>query len=133
MHSRTTWIAWAALGAISGFGMALAAWLLIAPDIGPPPAFPYQDKVFHLIAFGCLTGPAVLALPRPYLWFWLSHMVALGAGIEVVQSRMGKGRSGDPLDFVADCVGIALAYLIARLIRRFFESRAPAVSEETLH
>lgn len=132
MQARATWISWAVLGAISGFGMALAAWLLIAPDVGPPPAFPYQDKVFHIIAFGALTGPAVLALPKRYLWFWLAHMLALGAGIEVVQAKMGEGRSGDPFDLLADCIGIALAYLIARLIRRTFESRTPAVSDPTL-
>ncbi len=70
-------ITWAVLGAISGLGMALAAWLLIAPTAGPPPAFPFQDKVFHAVAFACLTGPAVLVLPPRYLWFWLAHMVAL--------------------------------------------------------
>ncbi len=124
MQERTTWITWAVLGAISGFGMALASWLLLAPNVGPPPVFPYQDKVFHIIAFGCLTGPAVLALPRHSLWFWLAHMIALGAGIEVVQAKMGEGRSGDPLDFLADCIGIVLAALIARLIRRNFEQPA---------
>lgn len=133
MQARATWISWTVLGVISGFGMALASWLLIAPDVGPPPAFPYQDKVFHIIAFGSLTGPAVLALPKRYLWFWLAHMLALGAGIEVVQAQIGEGRSGDPFDFLADCIGIALAYLIARVIRRTFESRTAAVSDPTLH
>jgi len=123
MQGRTNWISWAVLGAISGFGMALAAWVLLAPNVGPPPLFPYQDKVFHIVAFGCLTGPAILVLPRPYSWFWLAHMIALGAGIEFVQARMGEGRSADPLDFLADCIGIALALVIGRLIRRMFEAR----------
>ena len=89
--------------------MALAAWLLIAPDVGPPLAFPFQDKVFHVIAFGCLTGPAVLALPRRYMWFWAAHMLALAAGIEIVQTLGGEGRSGSVWDFLADVVGVALA------------------------
>ncbi|MEZ6028202.1 MAG: hypothetical protein R3C46_00480 [Hyphomonadaceae bacterium] len=113
-----------ALGAISGFGMALAAWLFIAPDVGPPPAIPFQDKIFHAVAFACLTGPGVLVLPGRYLWFWLAHMAVLGGGIEWVQARMGAGRSGDPVDFIADCVGIAAAYGVGRLIRSRFEAAA---------
>ena len=109
------------LGAISGLGMALAAYLLIAPDVGPPPAIPFQDKIFHAVAFGCLTGPAVLVLPRQYLWFWLAHMVALGGGIEIVQSMGDEGRSGDVFDFLADCAGIAAAAGIGRWIRGRYE------------
>ena len=53
--------------------MALAAFLLIAPDVGPPPLFLFQDKLFHAICFAALTGPAVLVLPARYLGFWLAH------------------------------------------------------------
>lgn len=119
-----TGVAWAALGVCSGLGMALAAWLLMAPDVGPPPTFPYQDKVFHLVAFGCLTGPAALALPRRYLGFWLAHMVALAAGIEVVQELAGDGRTGSVADFLADIVGIAAAFALARAIRSRLERPA---------
>lgn len=119
---RREHVIWIGLGAISGLGMALAAYLLIAPDVGPPPAIPFQDKIFHAVAFGCLTGPAVLVLPRQYLWFWLAHMAALGGGIEVVQSIGDEGRSGDVWDFLADCVGIAAAAGIGRWIRGRFET-----------
>ncbi len=124
MQGRIPFAIWAALGAISGFGMAVASWLLLAPNVGPPPLFPFQDKLFHIVAFGCLTGPAILVLPRRYSWFWLAHMLALGAGIEWVQMKMGEGRIADPLDFLADAVGIALAFLIGRLIRKRFEAPA---------
>ena len=110
------------LGVGSGACMALAAFLLIAPDVGPPPVFPFQDKVFHAIAFTCLTGPAVLVLPRKYLWFWLAHMVALGAGIEVVQAMGDNGRSASVWDFLADLVGIAIAVGVGRLIRARVET-----------
>lgn len=114
---RMTVALWIGLGVCSGLGMALAAWLLIAPDIGPPPAFPFQDKVFHFIAFACLTGPAALVLPGRYLWFWLAHMLALGAGIEVVQQLGEEGRSGSVWDFLADTAGVAAAVPVARWIR----------------
>lgn len=109
------------LGLISGLGMALAAFLLIAPEVGPPPLLPFQDKLFHMVAFACLTGPAVLVLPRQYLWFWAAHMMALGAGIEVAQAMRDEGRSGDLLDFVADCAGIAAALGVGRWLRGRFE------------
>jgi hypothetical protein len=101
--------------------MALAAWLFIAPDVGPPPAIPFQDKIFHAVAFACLTGPGVLVLPRRYLWFWVAHMVALGGGIELVQARGDEGRSGDVLDFAADVVGILVALGVGRWLRARFE------------
>lgn len=110
-----------ALGVVSGLGMALAAWLFIAPQVGPPPVVPFQDKIFHLIAFACLTAPGVLVLPRRAMWFWLAHMVALGAGIELAQARGGDTRTGDVLDFVADLVGIATALGLGRWLRSWFE------------
>lgn len=112
---------WAGLGVVSGLGMALAAWLFIAPDVGPPPAIPFQDKIFHALAFACLTGPGVLVLPRRYLWFWVAHMVALGGGIELVQARGDEGRSGDVLDFAADVVGVLVALGVGRWLRARFE------------
>lgn len=118
---------WSGLGVLSGLGMAVAAYLLIAPNVGPPPAIPFQDKIFHVVMFGCLTGPGVLVLPRRYLWFWLAHMAALGAGIEIVQAQGDEGRSGDVLDFIADCVGIAAAVGVGRWLRGRFE-RAPGAA-----
>lgn len=118
-----------ALGAVSGFGMALAAWVFVAPVSGSPPFMPFQDKVYHALAFACLTLPGVLALPRRYLWFWLAHMVVLGVGIEWVQTRSDVMRSGDMVDFLADCVGIAVAYGVGRWIRGRFEGAGPGGNE----
>lgn len=128
---RRDTLTWSVLGVISGFGMALAAFLLIAPDVGPPPLLPFQDKIFHAVAFGCLTGPAVLALPRQYMWFWAAHMVALGAGIEVAQAMGDEGRSGDVLDLVADCVGIFGSLALGRWIRGKFEVGNGSVKPQT--
>lgn len=118
--SSVTVSLWAqlALGACSGGAMAYAAFILIAPDAGPPPLFPFQDKVFHAAAFAGLTGPAVLALPRRLLWFWLAHMAMLGGGIEVVQALGGDGRTASVWDFLADVAGIAVGTWAGRLIRR---------------
>lgn len=110
-------VIFAVLGVGSGLAMALAAYLLIAPPVGPPPVIPFQDKLFHAIVFAALTGPGVLVLPRKYLWFWVAHMIALGAGIEIVQPMADNGRSGSVWDFLADLAGIAVALGIGRVIR----------------
>ena len=110
-------VIFAVLGVGSGLAMALAAYLLIAPDVGPPPVIPFQDKLFHAIVFAALTGPAILALPRKYLWFWVAHMIALGVGIEVVQALGDNGRTGSLWDFLADLAGIAAALGVGRAIR----------------
>ena len=85
-------VVFAVLGIGSGLAMALAAWLLLAPPVGPPPVIPFQDKLLHALVFAALTGPGVLVLPRKYLWFWIAHMAALGAGIEaIVRVRVPHG------------------------------------------
>ena len=111
------------LGACSGGAMAYAAYVLISPTVGPPPLFPFQDKVFHAVCFAALTGPAALVLPRRYLWFWLAHMVLLGAGIEVVQAKWIPEREGSVFDFLADAVGIAAAVWIGRWLRSLVMGR----------
>ena len=77
-------------------------------------------------------GPGVLVLPKPHLWFWLAHMVVLGAGIEVMQWRSDLGRSADIVDFIADCVGVAAAYGVGRWIRARFEARAAIGAQQRL-
>jgi hypothetical protein len=114
------------LGVCSGLAMAYAAYSFIVPLKGVPLLFPFQDKVFHFLAFAGLTGPAVLVLPPRYMWFWIAHMVMLGAGIEIVQQLwLGPyGRSGSLTDLVADYSGIAVAFAVARAIRSRFETQS---------
>jgi hypothetical protein len=95
--------------------------LLGAVSVSPAPLFPFQDKAYHAVAFGCLTGPAVLVLPRRYQLFWLAHMLMLGGGIEIAQVFGANGRSGSVGDFLADAVGIGAAMGIGRAIRALFE------------
>jgi len=107
-----------ALGALSGLGLAVGVFLFVAPDTWTPGAVRLDDKLLHVLAFACLAGPGVIALPGRYLWFWLGHMAVLAAGIEWVQANTGFGRSGDVADILADLAGLALAFLAGRWIRR---------------
>lgn len=107
-----------ALGVVSGAGAAIAGWLLSAPQAASPGDFIFADKLWHFLAFACLTAPGCLALDRRGRRFWCAHMLALAVGSEVVQAVAGQGRSGDPIDALADAAGVLAASLGARLARR---------------
>jgi hypothetical protein len=100
--------------------VGLMFWLGLAP-LGslPGPQFELADKVWHLLAFGGLAG----LLSRTIVY--LGHgplraareasllAVTLGGLLEVLQS-MTRYRSADFADFVADALGVALAYAVLR-------------------
>jgi hypothetical protein len=115
---------WIIFGVLSGAFMALAVYLLTAPNPDPTPSFPMKDKIQHFLMFGGLAGPALLVLPKRYWWFWLAHMLALAAGSEIVQAAENFGRKGSVFDFVADAAGIACAGLVAVRLRKWLSPEA---------
>lgn len=101
-----------ALGLMFWFGLTPLASL-------PGPQFELADKVWHLVAFGGLAG----LLSRSIVYLGQRALpaarkaslmaVALGALLEVLQS-FTRFRSADWADFLADAVGVALAYAVLR-------------------
>lgn len=113
--------------------VALTVAAVIAQQIGlygssgpvRPDWFPAADKVQHALGFALpmflllmtvqsYAGRAGRAL-RPA---WVAVPAAVFAinavASEVVQGRPGTGRSGDPLDALADLVGIGIGWLAYR-------------------
>ena len=102
---------------------------VVVLSLGPPPsgleAFPGADKLWHAIAYAGCTGSWLLAavwrpgrgpgaFPRAGIPIVVGAAV-LGGAIELVQRVFS--RSADPLDWLADLAGIALAsggWLVAR-------------------
>lgn len=86
--------------------------------------FPHADKVAHAIMFGGFTFCILLDWIRRHGWSRCPVRVAvigaaasilLGVLTEILQQEMHIGRSGDPLDLLADSAGailIALLFLI---------------------
>lgn len=78
----------------------------------------HTDKIVHaLMMFGVYCALALdlrrqLSL-RVRLWL-LIGVIAFGGAIELIQNAMGLGRSGDLIDFAADCAGALLAFLTAK-------------------
>ena len=84
------------------------------PDPGTGDRIEHATAWFVLAATGYLLAPnRRFAIP--------AFALAFGVAIEVLQGTMGLGRHADPLDVVADLVGVALAvlaYFAARGVAR---------------
>lgn len=85
---------------------------------------PGLDKLVHAVMFGGMAAVACVdtakrgrnrfvALRRRQVWVVAVATAAFGGAVEIAQGVMGAGRSGDVLDFVADCVGVAAGVLVA--------------------
>ena len=92
--------------------LVLLAGLSIPGSNLPQVAFELADKVVHVVAFGVLGWLWMRALSGSDLRraaLTLAVGVGFGVATEVYQGLMPIGRSFDPLDAVADAVGVLLA------------------------
>lgn len=88
--------------------------------------FPHADKVAHAIMFGGFTFCILLDWMRKRNWTRctvkvaaMAAMAAIIVGVitEILQQSMHVGRSGDPLDLLADSAGallIAISFVAVR-------------------
>ena len=84
------------------------------------PVIPHLDKIIHAIMFGGLFAALCFDLYRSgrqlstgvKVAFAIACAVAGGLD-EAGQILMENGRSGDIADWIADCTGIAVAYITA--------------------
>ncbi len=99
-------------------------WLLVVvtlcmslvPVVHVPSAFSFWDKAQHAVGFAALAFTGLLAYPGRIRCLVLG-LVLFGVGIEIAQ-WLTEWRHGDWQDWVADCVGISLGYLVLRWLRR---------------
>ncbi|HUF69301.1 MAG TPA: VanZ family protein [Longimicrobiales bacterium] len=79
------------------------------------------DKVAHLGLYGVLGGLAVIGWRRagrwPHMLVPLSLAVAVGL-VDELRQRGVPTRSADPFDFLADMVGVVLAFAILSRARK---------------
>ena len=85
-------------------------YMTLAPDKDVPGAGLVWDKAEHALAWAVLTGAGLLLSTRRR-WAIGVFAVVFGALIEIGQATLPFGRDGDIFDFMADCVGIVVAYL----------------------
>ncbi|PZT41860.1 hypothetical protein A7X99_06800 [Stenotrophomonas maltophilia] len=88
----------------------LAVLLVIVVCLTPPPPIPLpenSDKGEHFLAYFILAGSAVqLFRPgRPLLWVGVG-LVLMGVGIEFAQGALTSNRTADPMDALANTIGV---------------------------
>ncbi|PMB98458.1 hypothetical protein CJ198_03700 [Brevibacterium luteolum] len=89
-------------------------FLLYSPSSGMASPFAGFDKLMHAVGFTALTTPLLLLGFRP-----LATMLAMSAYAaisEFIQAFAVPGRSGEFGDWIADCLGILLAFGIWRAL-----------------
>ncbi len=108
--SRLLQAAW-----IAAIGIALLATLL--PMAEQTPRLAHADKVFHCGYFLLLGILAVLSQRQPRAARYAAlGMIGLGVLIELIQWFL-PWRSFEWLDMLADSVGVALGYAVAKRLR----------------
>ena len=74
------------------------------------------DKVEHLGTYGFLTVWFTGLYPRRRDAIIVLALLGLGLSMEIGQYLMGMGRDADPVDMLANAVGVALGLGIARTV-----------------
>lgn len=108
------------------YGLAVAILLAIcvlpSEDLPQPPGL--SDRFEHATAWFVLTVSGYLLAPNRKIAIPV-FALAFGVVIEGLQGVMGLGRHADPMDLVADLVGVGVgvaAYLATRGVARVVAS-----------
>ena len=90
----------------------LSLYVLFTPRTGGDGLFYGSDKVVHLVLFGLLAGTTRWRFGP--VTAGLVAVAAYAPVSELVQGLLLTTRSGDPYDVVADLLGVAAGWLLAR-------------------
>jgi VanZ family protein len=124
------WSRWRLAAGLAGLAVIVQLWGLYRVP-GPPtaPWFPHTDKLQHalgfaspvtllLLALGLLAGERSDRLSRRALGLVVAVFTVHAVASEIVQHRFYASRTGDPLDVLADLVGVAAGTALALVLLR---------------
>lgn len=98
--------------------IAIATVLLLLPVQNVPRAPQINDKLAHVLLFMVLTLPALVArLARA--WFIVLSAAGYGIIIELIQPMTGRGF--EYADILANLGGVAVALVLAPMVRRLLQ------------
>lgn len=90
--------------------------ILFAPGDGEVAPFSGSDKVVHLLLFAALAASTRWRFGSALAG--LAYVAAYAGISEIIQAVALPGRSGDPVDVLADLVGATIGWFAARILRR---------------
>ena len=91
--------------------LALVTLLALIPSTSIPKAIQFWDKAQHALAYSVLSIIGSFAFPQRLRLVFFG-LITHGAIIEVMQGALTRTRFGEPLDVLADGIGV-LAGIIA--------------------
>lgn len=97
-------------------------YLLLIELAPEAPKYSYEDKVQHVLAFGGVALVGMLAFPTRRCWLVMA-LVLYGGLMECMQYLLTTTRHASVLDWLADAVGVALAYGLAYLLEGWRKGR----------
>ena len=129
---------WRLAAGLAGLAVIAQLWGLYRVP-GPPsaPWFPHADKLQHVLGFALPVALLLLALglragersdrlSRRALGLVVAAFAVHAVASEVVQHRFYASRTGDPLDALADLVGVAAGTALALDLLRRAAARVPS-------
>lgn len=72
----------------------------------PPQLFPDSDKVGHLLGFAMVTTAGLFLLPKKLIGYFITMMVLLAAGSELIQGSFLPRRYFSIWDLYANLAGV---------------------------
>ena len=101
------------------------------PEIPAAEDIPLADKWTHMVMYGSLTLIIWIQYLRSHQKTnWVKLVIggilapaAWGGLMELAQAYLTTYRSGDWLDFIANCIGVAIAVILGLAIQRKFCSK----------
>lgn len=95
--------------------LAIAVTIVVCLIPPPPLALPQNsDKVEHFLAYFLLASAAVQIYRTRAALLWAgAGLVLLGVGIEFLQGALTTDRMADPMDALANSVGVVAGMAVA--------------------
>lgn len=101
------------------------------PEIPAAEDIPLADKWTHMVMYGSLTLIIWIQYLRSHQKTnWVKLVIggilapaAWGGLMELAQAYLTTYRSGDWLDFIANCIGVAIAVILGLAIQRHIYSK----------